>query len=38
MATNITKNQNNNNNPLWVVMLLLFIWLMFFTYKLYNTM
>jgi hypothetical protein len=29
-------NENNNNNPLWVVMLLFVIWLLFFIYKLYK--
>ena len=36
MASNVTGNENNNNNPLWVVMLLFAIWLLFFIYKLYN--
>ena len=37
MASNIASNGNKNNNPLWIVILVLVSWLIFFIYKLYNT-
>ncbi len=37
MAKNLTDNQNNNNNPFKVVLLLFVLWLVYFLFKLKNT-
>ena len=36
--TNKLASKQNNNNPLWVVLLLFAIWLIIFIYKLKNTL
>jgi hypothetical protein len=38
MATNLTNNEDNNNNPLWVVLLVFVIWLIVFIFKLKQQM
>lgn len=34
MANNLTSNKNDNNNPLWVVLFVFVLWLVYFLFKL----